>query len=134
VESVLLCGSEIWTLNEYYRRRLQAVEMDYLRRSARVSRLQHISNQEIRTRMNAEERIIDRIKNKGLNWFGHVLRMDEERWPKQLYQWKPPEKRKRRRPKKSWREEMMTAMQSSGLNIEDAQDRRLWRIGTGRQH
>jgi hypothetical protein len=61
--------------NEYYRKRLQAVEMDYLRRSARFSRLEHISNQEIRTRMNAEESIIDRIKDKGLNWFGHVLRM-----------------------------------------------------------
>jgi hypothetical protein len=35
--------------------------------------------------MNAEESIIDRIKNKGLSWFGHVLRMEEERWPKQLY-------------------------------------------------
>jgi hypothetical protein len=108
--------------------------MDYLRRSARVSRLEHISNQEIRTRLNAEESIIDRIKNKGLNWFGHVLRMEEERWPKQLYQWKPPGKRKRGRPSKSWREEMMTAMQSRGLSIEDAQDRRLWRTGTGRQH
>jgi hypothetical protein len=42
--------------------------------------------------------------------------------------------KKRGRPKKSWREEMMTAMQSRGLNIEDAQYRRLWRIGTGRQH
>jgi hypothetical protein len=29
---------------------------------------------------------------------------------------------------------MMTAMQSRGLNIEDAQDRQLWRTGTGRQH
>jgi hypothetical protein len=98
-----------------------------------VSRLEHISNQKIRTRMNAEESIIGRIKNKGLSWFGHVLRMEEERWPKQLYQWKPPRKRKRGRPSKSWREKM-TAMQSRGLNIEDAQDRRLWRIGTGRQH
>jgi hypothetical protein len=42
---------------------------------------------------------------------------------KQLCQWKPPGKTKRGRPKKSWREEMMTAMQSRGLNIEDAQDR-----------
>jgi hypothetical protein len=100
VESVLLYGNEIWTLNEYYRKRLQAVEMDYLRKSAGVSRLEHTSNQEIRTRMNAEESIIDRIKNKGLDWFGHVLRMEEERWPKQLYQWKPPGKRKRGRPKK----------------------------------
>jgi hypothetical protein len=134
VESVLLYGSEIWTLNEYYRKRLQAVEMDCLRRSARVSRLEHISNQEIRTRMNAEKSIIDRIKNKGLKWFGHVLRMEEERWPKQLYHWKPPGKRKRGRPRKSWREEMMPAMQSRGLSIEDAQDRRLWRTDTGRQH
>jgi hypothetical protein len=84
--------------------------------------------------MNAEESIIDRIKNKGLNWFGHVLRMEEERCTKQLYQWKPPGKRKRGRPNKSRREEMMTAMQSRGLNIEDAQERRLWRIGTGRRH
>jgi hypothetical protein len=121
-------------LNEYYRKRLHALEMDYLRRSARASRLEHISNQEIRTRMNAEESIIDTIKNNGLNWFGQVLRIEEKRWPQQLYQWKPPGKRKRGRPKKSWREEMMTAMQSSGLNIEDAQHRRLWRIGTGRQH
>jgi hypothetical protein len=134
VESVLLYGSEIWRLNEYYRKRLQAVEMDYLRRSVRVSRLEHISNQEIRTRMNAEESIIDRIKNKGPSWFGHVLRMEEERWPKQLYQWKPPGKRKRGRPNKSWREEVMTTVQSRGLNIEDAQDRWLWRTGTGRQH
>jgi hypothetical protein len=36
--------------------------------------------------MNVEESIIDRIKNKGISWFGHVLRMEEERWPKQLYQ------------------------------------------------
>jgi hypothetical protein len=50
--------------------------------------------QEIRTRMNAEESIIDRIENKGLSWFGHVLGMEEERWPKRLYQWKPPGKRK----------------------------------------
>jgi hypothetical protein len=84
--------------------------------------------------MNAEERKKYRIKNKGLSWFGYALRMEEERWPKRLYQWKPPGKRKRGRPKKSWREEMMTAMKSRGLNIEDAQDRQLWRIGTGRQH
>jgi ppGpp synthetase/RelA/SpoT-type nucleotidyltranferase len=80
----LLYGSEIWTLNEYYRKRLLAVEMDYLRMSARVSRLEHMSNQEIRTRMNAEESIIDKIKNKGRSWFGRVLRMEEERWSKQL--------------------------------------------------
>jgi hypothetical protein len=108
--------------------------MDYLRRSARVSRLEHISNQEIRTRMNAEESIMDRIKNKGLKCFGHVLRMEEERWPSNFISGSHQGKRNEEDQKKSWREEMMTAMQSRGLNIEDAQDRRLWRIGMGRRH
>jgi hypothetical protein len=36
--------------------------MDCLRRSARVSRLEHISNEEIRKRMDAEESAIERIQ------------------------------------------------------------------------
>jgi hypothetical protein len=39
-------GCETWTINEQYKRRINAVEMDYLRRSARVSRLEHTSNEE----------------------------------------------------------------------------------------
>jgi hypothetical protein len=74
--------------------------MDYLRRSARVSRLEHISNEEIRKRMDVEGSAIERIQKRGLNWFGHALRTGDERWPQQMYKWKPPEKRKRGRPKK----------------------------------
>ncbi|KAJ4435246.1 hypothetical protein ANN_23824 [Periplaneta americana] len=90
VESVLNYGSEIWVTNAYYRKRILALEMDYLRRSARVSRLDHIKNEEIRHRMDAEETVLKRIENKSLKWFGHLMRMGEDRWPKQIYQWKPP--------------------------------------------
>jgi hypothetical protein len=69
---------------------VNAVEMDYLRRSARVSRLEHMSNEEIRRRMAAEESAIERKQKRGLNWSGHVLRMGDERWPQQMYKWKPP--------------------------------------------
>ena len=100
MESVLSYGSEIWITNEYYRKRILAVEMDYLRRSARVSRLDHIKNQEIRNRMDAEETVLERIERKGLQWFGHLMRMDEGRWPKQIYEWKPPGRRRRGKPKK----------------------------------
>jgi hypothetical protein len=87
-------------MNEQYKRRINAVEIDYLHRSARVSRLEHINNEEIRKRMDTEEGAIERIQKRGLIWFGHVLRMGEERWPQQMYKWKPPGKQKWGRPKK----------------------------------
>ena len=133
VESVATYGSEVWTINNYYKNRLLALEMDYLRRSAKKSKLEHTTNKEIRNIMDAEESIIERIEKKEIRWLGHVLRMDEDRWPKQLYQWKPDRKRKRGRPKTTWKENMMAAINSRGLNIEDAQDRRLWKNGTGRR-
>ncbi|KAJ9582946.1 hypothetical protein L9F63_022707 [Diploptera punctata] len=132
VESVTMYGSEVWTINKHYKNRLIALEMDYLRRSARKSKLEHVTNNEIRNIMEAEENIIERIEEKKLKWLGHVLRMEDERWPKQLYQWHPTRRRKRGRQKLTWKENMKTLMQARGLSIEDAQDHRLWRFGTGR--
>ncbi|KAJ4428218.1 hypothetical protein ANN_24234 [Periplaneta americana] len=68
-----------------------------------------------------------------LKWFGHLMRMSEDRWPKQIYQWKPPGRRGRGRPKRTWDNEVMEVMHKRGLRNEDAQDRSLWRIGTGRR-
>jgi len=68
------------------------VEMDYLRKSAKTSRLERKTNEYIRDCMDAPETIIDRIERRGLKWFGHLLRMPDERWPK-----KPPGKKKRGR-------------------------------------
>ncbi|KAJ4444491.1 hypothetical protein ANN_06283 [Periplaneta americana] len=103
------------------------------KRSARVPRLDHIKNEEIRHRMDAEETVLNRIENKSLKWFGHLMRMGEDRWPKQIYQWKPPGRRRKGRLKRTWDNEVMEVMHKRGLRTEDAQDRRLWRIGTGRR-
>lgn len=45
VESIVIYGSEVWVLNEYQKLRLKALEMDYWR-ICRVSRLEHIRNEE----------------------------------------------------------------------------------------
>lgn len=37
-----------------------------------------------------------------LNWYGHVTRMHAERLPLKMYQFKPPNHRKRRIPRLSW--------------------------------
>ncbi|PSN56124.1 hypothetical protein C0J52_10641 [Blattella germanica] len=38
------------------------------------------------------------LENKSLQWYGHVERMSEERWPKKILQWPPKGKRARGRP------------------------------------
>ncbi|XP_030759846.1 uncharacterized protein LOC115885173 [Sitophilus oryzae] len=115
------------------KRRLTAVEMDYLRRSAGVSKMDRITNIEIRHRMNAPETIIDRVEIRGLKWFGHLLRMPEDRWPKRLFQWSPPQRRKRGRPRRSWNNTIRQAMASRELEELDAFDREVWRRRTGKQ-
>ena len=54
--------------------------------------------------MGVTHTIIDDIKTKQLIWYGHVQRMAENRLPKQILTWTPHGRRKRGRPRRSWRE------------------------------
>jgi hypothetical protein len=101
---------------------LQAVEMDYLRRNARKSKLETVPDEEIRRIMQAEGTVLDRIEGRKLRWFGHVTRMPEERWPALTHSWIPPGRRKRGRPRCSWRDGVTEAMKRMWLRKEDAQD------------
>jgi len=48
IKSGLLYGSETWRLRENNKRRVEATEMDALRRSSRISRKKRIRNVTIR--------------------------------------------------------------------------------------
>jgi hypothetical protein len=48
IKSVLIYGAEAWSLYEDDRRRINATEMDALRRSARISKLDRKTNEYIR--------------------------------------------------------------------------------------
>jgi hypothetical protein len=48
IKSSLLYGSETWRLTENNKRRVEATEMDALRRSSRISRKERIKNVTIR--------------------------------------------------------------------------------------
>jgi hypothetical protein len=89
------------------RQRILSTEMDVLRRSAIKSRTQRIKNEHIKEIMGVKEKpdIIDIIERKRLQWYGHVKRMQAERLPKLIMEWIPGERRKRRRPRKSWIEQ-----------------------------
>ena len=93
--------SESWRLTENNKRRVEATEMDALRRSPRISRKEIIRNVTIRQQTGLEETIIKETEQNQLTWYGHVQRMAEVRLPKIELQWMPKQKRTRGRPKKT---------------------------------
>ena len=82
IKSSLLYGSETWRLTENNNRRVEATEMDALRRSSRISRKERIRNVTIRQQIGLEETIAKEIEQNQLTWYSHVQRMAEEDYPK----------------------------------------------------
>ena len=64
------------------RRRINTTEMDALRRSARISKLDTKTNEYIREKTDAPDTILDKITRKQLIWYGHFERMDPSPLPK----------------------------------------------------
>jgi hypothetical protein len=73
VKSILTYGAETWTIKQKHRRKLLAIEMDHLRRSARISRMDRIRNETIRTKMGMKKNILQEIEEQQLRWYGHVM-------------------------------------------------------------
>ena len=76
VKSVLTYAAEIWRLYEDDRRRINGTEMDGLRRSARISKLDRKTNEYITEKMDTQDTVLDDVTREQLIWFGHVERMN----------------------------------------------------------
>ena len=61
-QCTFLYGSETWRLTENNKRRVEATEMDALRRSSRISRKERIRNVTIRQEIGLEETIVKEIE------------------------------------------------------------------------
>ena len=108
--------------------------MDGIRRGARVSRLEKRRNEDIRRIMHMEESVNERIENLQLQWYGHVRRMDEKRWPNILLQWSPSGRRKRGRPRTPWISGISRMMDERELEEGDCNDRHKWKMGIKGNH
>jgi hypothetical protein len=86
--------------------------MDFCRRSARKGK---IRNNIIKHKINVTKSLLDDIKTKQLQWYGHVQRMEEGRLLKQVIKLRPPGRRKRGKPKLTWAEGIKGLMGEKGL-------------------
>nr|CAI5864969.1 unnamed protein product [Callosobruchus analis] len=133
VQSVTLYGSELWDVTKASKNKLMATEMDFLRRSCGRSRLERVRNDDIRMQMHMERHIHEDIEKRQLTWFGHVKRMNADRWPRKVLEWTPLERRKRGRPRRSWRDDINQAMTARTLAEDEVFDRKRWKLGTERR-
>jgi hypothetical protein len=109
--------------------------MNVLRRSARKSRMERTKNEQIKEimRVKGKPDIIDILRKKRLQWYGHVKRLPEERIPKLIMEWIPGERRKRGRPRKTWMEGIQAAMTTRNLEPDQWRNIKKWRLVSGRQ-
>jgi len=112
--------------------RVEATEMDALRRSSRISRKERIRNLTIR-QIGLDEPAIKEIEQNQLTWYGHVQRMAEGRLPKITSKWMSKQKRPLGRPKKNWMEDIRKAMNERNLNEGQWEDRKQWSLGVGQR-
>lgn len=99
-----LYGSEVWTMTNKDISRLQAAEMRFLRAVAGYSLLDRQRNTQIRNELNVES-LIEKVTNYRLSWQDHMLRMNNDRIPKQVANYQPRGKRNVGRPRMRWRDQ-----------------------------
>ena len=73
---------------------------------------------------------LSKITENRLNWYGHVMRREEEHVVRRVMTKEIPGKRKRGRPKTRWEDLCRRDMQTVGLRAGEQGDRAYWRART----
>jgi len=127
VRPALLYGSECWPIKKTQVQRMKVAEMRMIRWMCGHTRLDKIRNEVIRSEIGVAS-IEDKMREARLRWFGHIRRrpMDAPvRRGETIVCLN--HKRRRGRPRKSWREVIRHDLKTLGLAEDMAHDRKLWR-------
>ncbi|KAL5010020.1 hypothetical protein ScPMuIL_012325 [Solemya velum] len=133
VLSVLLYGAECWRMTERDINRLSTFHNNCLRKICRIFWPQKITIIELH-RTTGSEDMSTLLKRKRWRWIGHVLRKPADDLTRVAMRWTPEGKRKRGRPKNTWRRTVEAEIREYGYTWGElekkAKDRDQWRILT----
>jgi len=101
-KSVLLYGSETWKETKTNTSKLQTFVKRCLRRILYIHWPEVIPNAEL-WRRTGEIEMYTQIKRRKWNWIGHTLRKGHEAIEREALDWNPQGKRRRGRPRHTWR-------------------------------
>ena len=126
VRSVMLYASETWPATTEDLTRLNRNDMMMIRWICGTKLTDKIPSNELRGRLGLNN-IEEMLQWGRLRWYGHVLRMSPDVWPRKVLDVKVEGRMPRGRPRKTWMECVKKDMKTAGIKPELANDRFAWR-------
>lgn len=127
---IITYACENWTLRRMDESKINAIEMKHLRRIAGKTRWDKVKNEDIRV-ITKQEPIIEKIKKKQLEWYGHVRRMKTGRITKKVMEARSLTTRRRGRPRRKWINQIQEIGREKGKTLEEmrlmSRNRREWK-------
>ena len=131
VKSILLYGSETWRTTATMTHKLQTFVNTCLRRIFNIRWPKRICNEDL-WKMGVQEPVNQQIRRRKWGWIGHTLRKSTTSTTRQALLWNPQGRRKRGRPRNSWRRDTDTELRERETNWSEmekaAQNRVRWKI------
>ena len=127
--STFFYACESWTLTAEVERRIQALEMRCYRRLLNISYKDHVTNEEVRNRIQNETGVrgvlLTMVKKWKIRWYGHISRSSA--MAKTILQGTVKGARRKGRQKKRWEDNIKewTGMRF-GDSLRAAEDREGW--------
>ena len=131
VVAVLLYGAETWRTNVADMNKLDAFHRKCMRKILKVFWPNQITNEELYHQTNTQPLSVT-IKIRRWRWIGHVLRRDGNNIARTALNWAPEGKRRRGRPRVTWRRSVERQREEMGWKswagaAAAARDREGWR-------
>jgi hypothetical protein len=131
LKPIVMFGCEAWSMTEKDKTKINMWERKILRKvygpvteqgAWRIRR-----NEELRQLYKAPDLVVD-IKMKRLEWLGHVIRMDQRRFVKKVFDSKPEGRRKVDRPRLRWLDDVENYLRVMKIKRwrKKAQNREEW--------
>ena len=102
----MLYGSETWCLRENEMVILRRTERAMVRAMCGAKLMERRRTEDLMEMLGLKETVVQMAKANGVRWYGHVLRRDDDHVLRKALEFEVKGKRKRGRPRKTWRSQV----------------------------
>ena len=137
VMSVFTYGAETWTINKENERNIEALEMWCIRKMLKISWKDKVNNKEVLRRAGMKRELLENIKKRKMELYGHVMRGSSGQLFKTVVGGKMEGRRGSGRPRRGWTDDVCEWSGKRKEELESAVgNRRVWRklVGNLRHH